>query len=296
MSATRKPWIKWYGADWRADPALRMCGFAARGLWIDLLTLMQEAEPFGHLVIKGTIPTTAQLASLLGGAEREVKRLLAELKQAGVYSVTDDGVIYSRRMVRDKAKAEKDSANGGRGGNPILKPIDKPEDNAGVNPPDKAHMPETRDQRPEPNLPTPSPQPATADWAGCGRAVKAIIAEHWPNDEALATAQTGVCSQWLANGWDAELDILPTVRAVCSESILRGHKPNGLKYFAPAIARHHAERKAIASGPAEQDPELEAKLRAQLEAAYHREGSWNENWAKWRDHWGSRPDRRKDAA
>ena len=44
-------------------------------------------------------------------------------------------------MVRDKAKAEKDRANGKGGGNPKLK--------GGVNPKDKAQIPEARDQSQE---------------------------------------------------------------------------------------------------------------------------------------------------
>ena len=42
MSKAARPWMKWYPADWRSDPGLRMCSFAARGLWADLLALMHE--------------------------------------------------------------------------------------------------------------------------------------------------------------------------------------------------------------------------------------------------------------
>jgi DNA-binding Lrp family transcriptional regulator len=102
----RKPFMKFFGTDHRADAALRCCGFAARGLWTDLLTLMMEAEPYGHLLISGKPPTARKLAQLLGSNEPEVTRLLAELEDAGVYSRTEEGVIYSRRMVRDGVKAE----------------------------------------------------------------------------------------------------------------------------------------------------------------------------------------------
>lgn len=147
----RRPWMKWYPADWRADPRLRMCSYAARGLWTDLLSLMHEAEPYGHLLINGIAPSNKQIASLLGGSEREIKTLVAELEHAGVFSRTNDGTIYSRRMVRDKAQSDTDTANGKRGGNPkITQPL-----NGGVNPspepkvktPDKAHMLEARSQK-----------------------------------------------------------------------------------------------------------------------------------------------------
>ncbi|MCF4166352.1 hypothetical protein L2U69_11910 [Zavarzinia compransoris] len=166
MSSKRTPWLKWYPSDWRADPALRMCSFAAQGLWVAVLGVMHEAEPYGHLLVNGRAPTTRQLTGLLGGAEREIAALLQELEEAGVFSRDDEGVIYSRRMVRDKAKADADRENGKRGGNPKLSHSGKASDRAsgkprgktngktvGVNPPsnpmvdkeDKAHIPEARD-------------------------------------------------------------------------------------------------------------------------------------------------------
>ena len=117
----RSPWMKWYPRDLRGDGAVRMCGWAARGLWIDLLGLMHdEGEPYGHLTIKGRPPTPAQLANMLGGSAREITSMLAEMEAAGVFSKTDDGVIFSRRMIRDRAKAERDRINGNDGGNPDI--------------------------------------------------------------------------------------------------------------------------------------------------------------------------------
>lgn len=148
MSADKKkPWMKWYARDWRGDGALRMCGYAARGLWADLLTLIHdEGDPYGHLVINGLRPTSAQLSRMLGGSAKEIDALLSELEAAGVFSRTDTGAIFSRRMVRDMAKAERDRINGKGGGNPNLKPPDNPTDGEGVNPPDKAQKPEARGQ------------------------------------------------------------------------------------------------------------------------------------------------------
>lgn len=145
MSKAERPWLKWYMADWRSDPGLRMCGYAARGLWMDLLSLMFEAVPFGHLLINSKPPTMQQLATMLGGTARQVETLIAELEAAGVPSRTDDGIIYSRRMVRDREKEARDRENGKGGGNPHLVGQDK----GGVNPPVKAHMPEARSQKPE---------------------------------------------------------------------------------------------------------------------------------------------------
>lgn len=132
----RNPWIKWYTRDWRSDPPLRMCSFAARGLWADLLSLMAEANVMGFLLVEGVAPTPRDLVGLLGGAERDIKRLVDELGAKNVYSVTGrpmpddvralipddmpDGVIFSRRMLRDKARAEINKINGADGGNPDI--------------------------------------------------------------------------------------------------------------------------------------------------------------------------------
>lgn len=99
-------WMKFWPQDWQSDTSLRMCGLAARGLWIECIAIMHRAEPYGHLVINNARPTDKQLAAIVGSTEKEVSRLLAELQEAGVFSVTADGIIVSRRMVRDHAKSE----------------------------------------------------------------------------------------------------------------------------------------------------------------------------------------------
>jgi hypothetical protein len=53
--------------------------------------------------------------------EKEVKKLLSELESAGVFSRDEQGIIYSRKMVRDVARAVRNKANGQYGGNPQLK-------------------------------------------------------------------------------------------------------------------------------------------------------------------------------
>lgn len=185
MDEKRQPWLKWYPADWRADPALRMCGLAARGLWADMLGLMHEAEPYGHLVIAGRSPTAQQLAGLVGVDLRSVTAALAELEAAGVFSRDADGRIYSRRMLRDKARAERDRTNGKGGGNPRLRggvklgvnphdnPPNNPPDKAPDNPPvdggDKAQRPEARDTSSlrsdgAPATPPPPPDARAAIW------------------------------------------------------------------------------------------------------------------------------------
>lgn len=146
-----KPWMKFYPADWRSDPALRMCPLAARGLWMEMLAIMHEAEPYGHLVVKGRPVDALALAKLVGIGLKECRNLLATLRQVGVFSETETGIIFSRRMTRDHAKALKDKENGYKGGNPELL--------RGVNPQDKAQKPEARDQIPDGSGRTVEPPP-----------------------------------------------------------------------------------------------------------------------------------------
>lgn len=104
MTGTKNPWFKFFPSDWRADQALRMCSVAARGLWLELMCIMHEAEPYGHLVVNGHPVTDTQIASLTGVPLVEVEALLIELESAGVFSRNRNRVIYSRRMTRDERK------------------------------------------------------------------------------------------------------------------------------------------------------------------------------------------------
>lgn len=146
--------MKFYPADWQADPAVRSCSLAARGLWVEMLCLMQKSEPIGHLLVNGKQPSASQLATLCGASNAQVARGLSELEAAGVFSRSDAGVVYSRRMVRDELKVAEAQVNGAKGGNPSLKAGDKqgvnPQVKAGVGEGVKAQIPEARKSS-EPN-------------------------------------------------------------------------------------------------------------------------------------------------
>ena len=98
---SKNPWFKFCPSDWRGDPKLRMCSIAARGLWIEMMCIMHEAKPYGHLLIEGESVSDAELARAIGMDAGEVETLIAELEKWAVFSRNGKGVIYSRRMVRD---------------------------------------------------------------------------------------------------------------------------------------------------------------------------------------------------
>lgn len=147
----RLRWIKFWPADWSRDPALRICGLAARGLWIELLAVAHEAEPYGHVLVSGRAPSVRQIAAIAGTTERDAAKLLQELEKAGVFSRTEAGVIYSRRMVRDHKTREEARDFGKRGGNPRLKGAD----NGGVNPSLKLQEAEAEVETEKKNPPPP---------------------------------------------------------------------------------------------------------------------------------------------
>lgn len=99
-------WSKFFWRDWSADKALHPCSLAARGFWIEMLCIMHEGSPIGHLTLNGKPATLRQMAANAYCTEKEAKRYLDELEEAGVFSRSEEGTIYCRRMVKDAAASE----------------------------------------------------------------------------------------------------------------------------------------------------------------------------------------------
>jgi hypothetical protein len=98
----KRPAFQFYPADWRKDTALQLCSIGARGLWWEMICLMHEAVPYGHLVSSGKPVDLKDLSRLVGEVPKTVERYLDELRSREVFTVTEDGIICSRRMVRDE--------------------------------------------------------------------------------------------------------------------------------------------------------------------------------------------------
>jgi hypothetical protein len=83
---------------------------------------MAQSENYGHLEINGNPIGIDVLSRLVGEQPESIKLLLNELRLAGVFSETDKGVIYSRRMIKDMEKTIQGSIYGAKGGgNPALR-------------------------------------------------------------------------------------------------------------------------------------------------------------------------------
>jgi hypothetical protein len=120
---TRLPWIKWYSKDALGDPMLRMVGPEARGIWYDMLWLMDVSDRRGYLTRNGHPWPEDELCRILAVTQEELTRAKAKLLSAGVPSIEPEtGIWFNRRMVRDERRRTAGHEFGRKGGgNPALK-------------------------------------------------------------------------------------------------------------------------------------------------------------------------------
>ncbi len=116
----KRPAFQFYPADWRKDVELQSCSMAAQGLWINMMCVAHECEPYGHLTVNGKAMNAAQIGRQVGLSPKEAETLVRELVENGVARRTDDGVIYSARMVKDERLRNIRAESGRLGGNPNL--------------------------------------------------------------------------------------------------------------------------------------------------------------------------------
>jgi hypothetical protein len=100
--------------------SLRLCSLAARGLWMEMLSIMGISEKIGYLQIGGKAITVDQVSVMAGINREEAEKYIAELESNSVFSRDENGVIYNRRMAREAEGYEKAREYGKRGGNPLL--------------------------------------------------------------------------------------------------------------------------------------------------------------------------------
>lgn len=108
----KRPAFQFYPGDWRRDAALQSCSLAARGLWNEMMCIMHDGAPYGHLRVGSKDILPPILARMVGASLEDIEPLLRELAEAEVFSYTEHGTIYSRRMVRDEEVRQKRAAGG----------------------------------------------------------------------------------------------------------------------------------------------------------------------------------------
>jgi hypothetical protein len=253
------PWMKFFPTDWRSDPKLRMCGLAARGLWIEVVALMHEATPYGHLLVSGHAPTDAQLAVLVGAPSEQIPNLIGELESAGVFSRTREGVIYSRRMTRAAKKSAIARKNGKNGGNPTLRK--QKENSASDN--QNATSP-LKPQKPDPR----SHIEAASQLGASAKLYDRLIDAASCRGPCHANLAMGIqpIVDLISKNYDLETDILPVIREKADPS------RRSWTYFVTIIVSRRAERQAVPEKPAAKTVDWAARIKS------YRDGIWPHSW------------------
>jgi len=131
----RDLWFKFYPLDWIGDLELRAVSLEARGVYIDLLCRMYQAQPVGYWLVNGVVPQESLASQVLGIHPKKYSKCLKELLNSGVLKKGEGGRIYSRRILLDCEKRDIARGNGKLGGNPNLVNLRvNPPLNQGVNP------------------------------------------------------------------------------------------------------------------------------------------------------------------
>lgn len=242
----KRPAFQWYPGDFRRDTALQACCFEARALWREMLDLMHDGEPYGHLTGGGVVITPAELARMVGKTLREVAAWMGELEARKVFSRTADGVIYSRRMVRDESLRTRRAAGGKLGGNPELL---KKKDASKVNLPPNVHQ--------TPAVATavasavalelvPPREPPTVEprIRFCVAANKGL-AEHPDRPQLIPLVMPNAGNTYQATeelmGLGAPIEFIEQVIYVTALGHNAPDKVNSLNYFVNSVKRHWAD-------------------------------------------------------
>lgn len=145
----RLPAIQIFPGDWMRDNVAG-CSPVAQALWLREMFVMHDAKPYGHLIENGSPMRVETLIRRCGFKLAETKKASEELQISGVPRVTGtdeyrellratihtdegavtvdlsplgvsvDGVIYSKRMVKDQRLRVIRKLAGKLGGNPYL--------------------------------------------------------------------------------------------------------------------------------------------------------------------------------
>ncbi len=124
---SKLPAFQFYPGDWLKDPAIRACSLAERGLCLEIILIMFESPRRGYLLVGDHPPALRELARMVGTSAKQCESLLRGLENKKVFSRDEQGVLFSRRMLRDEEMRQRKKEYGMTGGNPVL--MDKHRDN-----------------------------------------------------------------------------------------------------------------------------------------------------------------------
>lgn len=130
----KKPYLHFYPSDHKSDPGIVELDYASEYVWLKMLHLMSECEDRGRLAVKGKPISLPSLSRECKMPVHQLKGCIKNILDKGVGSRGPDGVIFSRRMVRDEQYRKKAAKFGKQGGNPTLKTESKSAASKGIKP------------------------------------------------------------------------------------------------------------------------------------------------------------------
>jgi len=199
---------------------------------------MHQSEPYGHLKVGSKQVDAEMLARMVGARLLQVQRSLKELEHIGVFSRTQHGIIFSRRMVKDEANRRLKAQCGRLGGNPKL--IDDKtsngrthEDKQMVNHEDNQPTNQTESGRANQNL-TPSVSSSSSVSKVNGSCME-------PTVPVGLAANGSTPYQVLVNLWNRTCGSLPQVRVLSDDRKAsvrsRWHKNPDLSFWEQVFKR-----------------------------------------------------------
>lgn len=152
------PYLYWYPSDWLNDPEVRRLPPEVKGFYIDLICQLHFAFPYGYCSLINhkktsklqnqvnqksnqdvnlrvelllSIPVADQLklcenmehdlSKYIPYTTEQITSYIKVLEERMILSRSANGIIYSRRMVKDFKKRVTAYLNGSKGGNPGIK-------------------------------------------------------------------------------------------------------------------------------------------------------------------------------
>lgn len=264
----RDPWFPFFVDEWRAGVA--ELNDEQTGFYINLLVLMWDR--------KGGLPTDLdELATLLRRDRRKVRRLVAELKERGKIRVVGGKLVNGRMLkliLKHQDRSEKQTQLAKRP-RKVGQKSGQSRGEVGEKSP-QTHAPDPEKSMACASQPEPYPDPDKKDAAASARAPvdlvdlrERLIAAAGDGLAQIAAApnllNVSVPSQWLADGCDLDLDVVPAVQAVAAKAVKRGETIHSWVYFNDAVRKARAVRLLPQPAPTERKPRISQKLAGHLD-------------------------------
>ena len=180
-----------------------------------MICYMHEGSPYGYLKVGNKVILPSNLASMTGLTLQETEGCLKELHDAGVYDIDENGVICSRRMIRDENLRNIRALGGHKGGNPTLKVKGK------VNLPDNLD-----DESKDKQKPTPSSSSSSSSSSSTTNNINrpdSVPEQVWNDFIKIRKAKKSPLTQTALNGIEREAEEAGwTLDEAITECVTRG--------------------------------------------------------------------------